>query len=239
MGTTTYTATFEEEWAAEQTLDVADIPAINHNWSVTYDFATDGKTCTATRVCANDAKHNVTATATITSAVKTPATCTEMGTTTYTATFSVDWAETKTKDVKDIAIDSTKHINQTSHEETAATCLKVGYTAGVFCEDCDKWISGHVEIPAIAHKNKVHHTENPATCVATGTIEYWSCPDCNKNFSDEACTTEVTDLIIGIDAKNHTKLVKTDAVKATCEEDGNIDYWTCEGCDKIYINNVP
>lgn len=36
------------------------------------------------------------------------------------------------------------------------------------------------------------------------------------------------------DAYNHTNLIKTDAVDATCEEDGNIDYWTCEGCGKIY-----
>ena len=47
---------------------VQDIPAINHDWAdTTYNFAADGKSCTATRVCNNDADHVETATATIAS----------------------------------------------------------------------------------------------------------------------------------------------------------------------------
>ena len=62
---------------------------------------TDGKSCTANGVCA--CGQTTTATATITSAEKTPATCTEKGTTTYTATFSgVTWAAEQTKDVVDV-----------------------------------------------------------------------------------------------------------------------------------------
>ena len=102
-GYTTYTATFAETWAEEQTLDVQDIPAINHDWAeTTYSFAADGKSCTATRVCNNDADHVETATATVTSKVKTPATCTVDGYTTYTATFEETWAEEQTLDVQDI-----------------------------------------------------------------------------------------------------------------------------------------
>ncbi len=129
-------------------------------------------------------------------------------------------------------IDSNNHENTTSHEQTNATCLDIGYTAGMFCEDCDKWISGHEEIPEIAHKNKEHHEKVDATCVATGTIEYWSCPDCGKNFSDEACATEVTDLTIEIAPDNHD--LKTTAAKApTCTDIGWNEYVTCqrEGCD--------
>ena len=99
--------------------------------------------------------------------------------------------------------DATNHVNTTEHQQVNATCTEVGYTAGTYCEDCDKWISGHAEIEAIAHKNKVHHAESPATCNATGTIEYWSCPDCSKNFSDEACLTEATNLTIEKDSTNH------------------------------------
>lgn len=76
--------------------------ALGHSWSTTYIWSADGKTCTAKRVCSRCGTTE-TATATITSAVKTPATSGEMGTTTYTATFSgVGWATTQTKDVKNL-----------------------------------------------------------------------------------------------------------------------------------------
>ena len=128
------------------------------------------------------------------------------------------------------SIDENNHKTTTECEKTDATCLTVGYTAGTFCEDCNKWISGHEEIPAIAHKNKVHHEKIDATCVAEGTIEYWSCPDCSKNFSDEACTVEVTDLTIEIDENNHD-LNKEEAKAPTCTEKGWDAYEKCSRCN--------
>lgn len=104
-GETTYTATFTETWAKAQTKVVDNVPALNHAWgAASYTFAADGKSCSAKRVCGNDQTHVETAAATITSAVKTPATCTAKGTTTYTATFSASWAAKQTKDVQDIAV---------------------------------------------------------------------------------------------------------------------------------------
>ena len=35
-------------------------------------------------------------------------------------------------------------------------------------------------------------------------------------------------------AKGHT-LVKTGAVKADCSKEGNVDYWTCSDCEKIFL----
>ena len=145
-------------------------------------------------------------------------------------TNAVDGKESK--DAFKIEKNSTKHVNTTAHEETPATCFAVGYTAGTYCKDCKTWISGHEEIQAIAHKNKIHHAKVDATCVAIGTIEYWSCPNCSKNFSDEACTTEVTNLTIGIDTDNHD--LKTTSAKApTCTTIGWDEYVTCqrEGCE--------
>ena len=116
MGTTTYTATFAKDWAATQTKDIQDIPVLthSHDWgTATYEWAEDGSSCKAERVCTKDAAHKETATATITSAVKTPATETEKGWTTYTATFAKDWAATQTKDVQDIP--------ELTHEHAYAT----------------------------------------------------------------------------------------------------------------------
>jgi len=100
-----------------------------HAWGgVTYTWAEDGSSCTAERVCTEDSTHKETATATITSAVKTPATETEKGTTTYTATFAEGWAVTQTKDIQDIPVLEHEHTYSTEWSKDAtyhwhaATC---------------------------------------------------------------------------------------------------------------------
>ncbi|MBQ1994965.1 MAG: leucine-rich repeat protein, partial [Clostridia bacterium] len=35
------------------------------------------------------------------------------------------------------------HSITTNHEEVPATCTSTGFTAGVFCENCKQWLSGH------------------------------------------------------------------------------------------------
>ena len=130
-GETTYTATFVEGWAKLQTKTVEDVAPINHAWGeVTYDFAADGKTCTAERVCKNDATHVETATATISSKITTPATCEGMGKTTYTATFDKDWAATQTKTVEDVA-----PINHAWGEATYSDNEDGTHTATYTCEN--------------------------------------------------------------------------------------------------------
>ena len=103
--------------------------ALGHSYgSPTYTWSADGKTCTAKRVCSNNSSHTETATATITSAVKTAATCAEKGTTRYTATFSVSWASTQTKDVQDIAAKGHTWKNATC--TVPKTCSVCGATEG-------------------------------------------------------------------------------------------------------------
>ena len=100
-----------------------------HAWgAVTYTWAEDGSSCTAERVCTEDSTHKETATAAITSAVKTPATETVKGTTTYTATFTEDWADNQTKDIQDIPVLEHEHTYSTEWSKDAtyhwhaATC---------------------------------------------------------------------------------------------------------------------
>lgn len=103
-GETTYTATFEADWAVTQTKVLADIPATGHSYDEPeWSWSEDGKTCTVTFTCKNDAAHKETPKVTVTSKVKTPATCTEKGVTTYTAAVEFNGqTHTDTKDVADI-----------------------------------------------------------------------------------------------------------------------------------------
>ena len=92
-------------------------PATDHDWKITYTWSEDNTTCTAKRVCKNDASHTETATATVTSEPTKAPTCTEMGETTYTATFSETWAETQI---------TTKDIPATGHHYVNGTCTECG-----------------------------------------------------------------------------------------------------------------
>ncbi|MBE6789619.1 MAG: hypothetical protein E7535_00330 [Ruminococcaceae bacterium] len=47
------------------------------------------------------------------------------------------------------AIDENNHLNTENIPETPATTENVGYTAGVYCNDCRKYISGHTELPIL------------------------------------------------------------------------------------------
>ena len=99
-GTTTYTATFAEDWAETQTV-TTEVSALGHDWGApTYEWNEDHTACTATRVCARDSSHTETAEATVI------ITSNEDGTETHTATFDEDWAETQTLIVKNTNTDS-------------------------------------------------------------------------------------------------------------------------------------
>ena len=111
--------------------------------------------------------------------------------------------------------------------EKEASCTETG-TEKRTCADCG--YSETREIATIAH-TLTHHEAVAPTCTTTGSIEYWECSVCGKKFSDEACTTEVTDVTIPM--ANHT-LNKTEAKAPTCTEDGNIAYWTCSVCEKLF-----
>ena len=102
VGEVRYTVSFDNSAFEAQTRTDA-IPALGHDWGeVTYVWADDNSTCTATRVCSRDDSHVDTETATATAKVTKQPTCTAKGTTTYTAKFENKDFETQTKEVKDV-----------------------------------------------------------------------------------------------------------------------------------------
>ena len=110
-GNATITATAADGSGKFATCEVTVV----HTWGdVSYTWSKDdegNQTCTATRTCENNALHTESATATVTGVQTKAPTCTEMGETTYTATFSVDWAEEQTKTVMDIPATGHHYVN--------------------------------------------------------------------------------------------------------------------------------
>ena len=87
MGETTYTpAPFENPAFTVESVTLTDIPALGHAWGeAVYEWSADHSAVTATHICQRDESHVETETVEATSAVTTPATCLEMGDTTYTS----------------------------------------------------------------------------------------------------------------------------------------------------------
>lgn len=84
-----------------------------HTWgNPVWNWSEDGKTCTVTFTCQNDETHKETPAVTVTSAVKTPATCTETGVTTYTAIVELNGQTyTDAKEVADIPATGHRYEN--------------------------------------------------------------------------------------------------------------------------------
>ena len=80
-----------------------ELAPLGHLWGATeYTLSEDGKTMTATRACVHDAEHVQTETVRTTARVTREATCTEVGETTYTATFTNPAFVKQTRVLKDI-----------------------------------------------------------------------------------------------------------------------------------------
>ncbi len=77
-----------------------------------------------------------------------------------------------------------------------------------------------------------------SNCVEKGNIEYYSCSLCGKLFADSDGGRELSpsDVELSLSKDNHYLLEHVDAVKSTCNEKGNIEYWHCLGCENSYLD---
>ena len=75
-----------------------------------------------------------------------------------------------------------EHANVKDVEQLNPTCTEVGYTAGVFCEDCKSYISGHAQIPAPGHAYEGVVT--PPTVTLPGYTTY-TCTVCGDTYSGD------------------------------------------------------
>lgn len=116
------------------------ILATDHDYGEpAWSWSEDGKTATATFTCKNDGSHQATEDAAVTSAVKAPATCTEAGVTTYTAT--VEFGGKTYTDTKDVANIPAAGHKLSKTEAEAPTCTEPGSAEYWTCEVCDKVFS--------------------------------------------------------------------------------------------------
>ena len=105
--------------------------------------------------------------------------------------------------------------------ELPAKCTEEGYTAGIYCEDCEAWIDGHDTIPAHGHRYVVA-SQIPATDTQEAALLY-------------VCTYDHSHLLyepIGSDHKPGKAVIENE-VPATCTKPGSYDSVIyCTDCGK-------
>ena len=147
-------------------------------------------------------------------------------------------------------------VSYTSHtltktEAKAATCTENGNKEYWTCEHCKKYFLSDDTNPETAKAVEQSETVIPAshkltkveakaaTCTENGNKEYWTCEHCKKYFlSDDTNpeTAKAVELSETVIPASH-KLTKVEAKDATCTEDGNKEYWTCEHCKKYFLSD--
>ena len=224
-GTGTYTATFSAAYGfPAQTKDVL-LPAIGHTWGTatyTWTQTETGYTCTAKRVCENDAAHVESETVTGDYSVITEPTCLAAGLGRYPVPFKADWAKDASKDVSIPAL---------------------GHDWGRWTSDGD---GTHTHVC----KRDKNHTETVSCSGGTATCtEKATCADCGGKYGEkdsdnhtgkkEWTTTKTTheqkwsccgEVVVAKESHTFGKWVITK--KATSRKDGEKTR-TCEVCEYV------
>lgn len=147
------------------------------------------------------------------------ATCTEDG--------YEDYLCTECLQTKHVVLKATNHANSRNVAQQDSTCTDIGYTAGVFCDDCGEWLSGHEEIARSGHDENSEWTiVISATCNGNGYKEQ-KCSRCGELLASDT-----------INALGHNYNETPDStVAATCSNKGSETY-NCTRCDYVDVREL-
>ena len=117
------------------------------------------------------------------------------------------------------------HNNTKDVPGESATCKETGVSAGVYCNDCNTYISGHMitEINPDAHKWNKGEVTTAATCSVNG-VKTFTCQNNTKHTRTEN---------LGIDKNNHTDTKIVPATDATPVSVGYTEGVYCNACKKF------
>lgn len=147
------------------------------------------------------------------------ATCTENG---FKAYECADCGQTKT----DI-IPATNHAGKQNVEEQSAACTETGFTAGVYCPDCDTWLSGHEVIPVLGHDNDSEMKEVKAADCTNEGLKEKRCSRCGELLATEK-----------IEPLGHKYNETADStIPATCSKTGS-ESFNCIRCDYVDVREL-
>ena len=153
-------------------------------------------------------------------------TCTKTGLTEGTHCSVCDEVLTAQKEIP------AKGHSEVIDEGTEPTCTKPGLTEGKHCSVCNEVLTAQEEIPAKGHDVEKVEAKD-ATCTEDGNNDYYVCRVCGEVFKDEKCEQATTVEAETLSALGH-EITKVEAAEPTWEAAGNIEYYICSRCEKLF-----
>ena len=253
-GKIVYTATVADSNGTEYADTKEEtITAEGHKYEVTWNWADDYSSATATFTCSNCTEINDVLNADVTSNGK----GVYVGTVTYQGVVYVDvqtenhnfvldgwtWADdysgaTATftcsicKDTLDVYVVSTSVT-------TDATCTEQGktvYTVTLTLDGVRYTDTKEVTISEANH-NLTYVAKQHATCTVNGNIAYWYCAECGKYFADKDATVEINQEDTVIYASHN---YNSDPVWAWSEDNSSaVAKFTCDTCkESVFVETT-
>ena len=201
-----------EELSRETTTIAATGHAYDYN-NITWTWADDYSSATATVTCANNSSHTYIYEAEI-SASADSSTCTNGGEIVYTASITAD--DVIYTDAKTVETEAKGHTagDAVIENEIAATCTETGsYESVIYCAVCGEELSKEtVTVDALGHSYDDGAVTTEPTCTEDGVMTY-TCSVCGDTYTES------------INATGHTEseAVIENEVEATCTKEGSYD----------------
>ena len=214
-GQVEFTAEFGANiYGFEKQIKTVDTPALEHDWGETeYTWNSDNSEATAKHICKRDPSHTETETVNTVYSVVKAATCEVKGEGKFVATFTKFAAAEKTVEIPAIGHKWGKPTYEWSADHSTLT-------GKVVCENDNSHV--HTEKAIVTSK-----TLKEATCTEKGKVEF------TAEFGANIYGFEKQIKAVDTPALGH-KLVHHAAKAATCIAEGNIEYWECTVCKKLY-----
>ena len=199
--------------------EYGELDLSNHVWGEpTWQWYEGGSVCAAAFSCKNDGTHLKVMYAEVSSAAGKAPTCTEKGTTVYTAELTFEGTSyTTTTELADV--DVLPHTPEVKGARDA-TCTSEGFTGDEVCSVCGALVEEGTATPKLAHTPKTMGAKD-ATCSSEGYTGDEVCSVCDALVEKGKATPKLahTPKLVGAEEATTSSVGYTgDVVCSVCDE---------------------